>query len=56
MFDLKWIRENPEDFDRALARRGVLAKSEEILLLDSRRRELLLDAKPSSRKGIKLQS
>ena len=41
MFDLKWIRENPEDFDRALARRGVSAKSEEILLLDSRRRELV---------------
>ena len=41
MFDLKWIRENPEDFDRGLARRGVSSRAEEILLLDSRRRELV---------------
>jgi len=41
MFDLKWIRENPEHFDKGLARRGISAKAEEILLLDSQRRELV---------------
>ena len=41
MFDLKWIRENPEHFDKGLARRGISAKADEILLLDSQRRELV---------------
>ena len=41
MFDLKWIRDHPEDFDRGLARRGISPKAEEILLLDSRRRVLI---------------
>jgi len=39
MLDLRWIRENPEDFDKALARRGVAPHSSAILKLDERRRE-----------------
>ncbi|MBO6827614.1 MAG: serine--tRNA ligase [Sneathiella sp.] len=39
MLDLRWIRENPEDFDKALARRGVAPQSSAILKLDERRRE-----------------
>lgn len=35
MFDLKFIRENPEAFDAALKRRGEEVKSAEILKLDS---------------------
>ncbi len=41
MFDVKWIRENPEAFDTGLARRGVDPQSEIILQLDSQRRQLI---------------
>lgn len=44
MFDLKFIRENPEAFDRALARRGEEAHSAEILSMDSEHRALLTEA------------
>ncbi len=38
MHDLRWIRENPEDFDKALGRRGLDAQSAAVLALDTRRR------------------
>ncbi len=38
MHDIRFIRENPEIFDAALARRGVAAASAGILELDARRR------------------
>ncbi|NKB49136.1 MAG: serine--tRNA ligase [Alphaproteobacteria bacterium] len=38
MFDLKWIRENPEALDRSLERRGAAPVSAAILKLDSDRR------------------
>lgn len=38
MFDLKWIRENPEALDRSLSRRHAESASESILKLDSERR------------------
>ncbi|CAO3450999.1 Seryl-tRNA synthetase (EC 6.1.1.11) [Azospirillum argentinense] len=38
MHDLRAIRENPESFDRGLARRGLEAMSPTVLDLDSRRR------------------
>ncbi len=38
MFDLKAIRENPSDFDAAMARRGLEAQSHDILTLDEKRR------------------
>jgi seryl-tRNA synthetase len=34
MFDLRWIRENAEAFDRGLARRGLPARAAEVLELD----------------------
>ncbi len=40
MHDIKYIRENPEDFDAALARRGVAAMAENILALDEEVRAL----------------
>lgn len=40
MLDLKWIRENPEDFDAAMARRGLPAQSATILEMDEARRAL----------------
>jgi seryl-tRNA synthetase len=39
MFDLKWIRENPEAYDRGLARRGLPPVSPALLELDRRWRE-----------------
>ena len=41
MYDLKWIRENPEAFDRGLGRRGLAAQSSAILALDSEWRQAL---------------
>jgi seryl-tRNA synthetase len=41
MHDLKYIRENPEAFDAALARRGASAVAAQIVALDERRRGLL---------------
>ena len=38
MFDLKFIRENPDVFDRALKRRGAEAAAQVILTLDSEHR------------------
>ena len=38
MHDIKYIRENPEEFDAALARRGVEAAAHNILALDEQSR------------------
>ena len=38
MHDLKFIRDNPADFDAAMARRGLEAPSVEIVKLDEDRR------------------
>jgi seryl-tRNA synthetase len=34
MYDLRWIRDHPEEFDRSLIRRGLPARADEILALD----------------------
>ena len=39
MFDIKWIRENPEDFNRAMARRGLDRQAAALIGLDSKRRK-----------------
>ncbi|WP_163849601.1 serine--tRNA ligase [Pseudooceanicola aestuarii] len=44
MHDIRLIRENPEGFDAALARRGASAMSSEILSLDEARRARILAA------------
>lgn len=38
MLDIKWIRENPENLDKALQRRGTQPLSTQVLTLDSERR------------------
>ena len=40
MFDLRYIRDNPSDFDAAMVRRGLDAQSPAILKLDEERRML----------------
>ena len=39
MFDIKWIRENPGDFDAAMDRRGLEPQSPVLIKLDAKRRE-----------------
>ncbi|MGE0233317.1 MAG: serine--tRNA ligase [Flavobacteriaceae bacterium] len=39
MFDIKWIRENPEKLDKALARRGAAPVAARLIELDEARRE-----------------
>ena len=38
MHDIRYIRENPDDFDKHLSRRGLEAKAKEILELDAKHR------------------
>jgi len=41
MYDIKWIREHPDDFDRGLTRRGLEPLSDKLLKLDEARRALI---------------
>jgi seryl-tRNA synthetase len=38
MHDIKWIRDNPEAFDKALGRRGLAPESARLIAIDERRR------------------
>src|SRR5690554_4195765 len=40
MLDLKWIRENPQEFDAAMTRRGLSSQSDALLNLDAERRKV----------------
>lgn len=43
MFDIKWIRANPEAFDAAISRRkGVSVRSSDLLAIDDRRRDIIV--------------
>src|SRR6185295_8994395 len=44
MHDIKWIRDNPEAFDRALARRGLKGEAQRLSELDERRRAAIQKA------------
>ncbi len=39
MFDVKWIRDNPEAFDRGLARRGLAGCATQVINLEAEWRE-----------------
>jgi seryl-tRNA synthetase len=41
MFDIKWIRENPQAFDRGFARRGLEPQSRRLLEIDRDRRDVV---------------
>ena len=42
MHDIRFVRENPEAFDRALARRGLPGEAQRLIALDEKRREKIL--------------
>src|SRR5690606_32205125 len=43
MFDIKWIRDNPEAFDQAMSRRkNVSVRSADLIAIDERRRQVIL--------------
>jgi seryl-tRNA synthetase len=44
MHDIKWIRDNPAAFDRALARRGLPPQAGRLIEIDERRRAAILKA------------
>ncbi len=44
MHDIRWIRENPDAFDRGLTRRGLPPQSAELIALDEKRRAAILKA------------
>jgi seryl-tRNA synthetase len=41
MHDIKWIRDHPDDFDRALARRGLPGEAKRLIAIDERRRAVI---------------
>jgi seryl-tRNA synthetase len=43
MHDIRFIRENPDVFDRALARRGLPPQSKRLIALDEQRRKKILE-------------
>ena len=57
MLDLKLIRSDPERVKRALARRGAAEQVDELLALDTRRRELLpqIEGAQAERKSLSKQ-
>src|SRR5438128_2215503 len=44
MHDIRWVRENPEEFDRGLVRRGLPPRAAEVLVLDKEWRALQTQA------------
>src|SRR5262245_44649270 len=44
MHDIRWIRENPDAFDQALARRGLPGEAQKLIALDERRRAAIQKA------------
>ena len=44
MHDIKWIRDNPEAFDRALQRRGLAGEAQRLIALDETRRAAITAA------------
>ena len=44
MHDIKWIRDNPDAFDRGLARRGLAGEAKRLIAIDERRRAAIQKA------------
>jgi seryl-tRNA synthetase len=54
MHDIKWIRDNPEAFDKALKRRGFAPESAQLIAIDERRRRAIvaLEQAQASRNAV----
>ena len=48
MHDIRFIRENPAAFDRALSRRGLAPMAAELLAMDEARRAKILAAETAA--------
>src|SRR5258707_15257385 len=44
MHDIRWIRDNPDAFNRGLARRGLPGEADKLLAIDERRRAAIQKA------------
>src|SRR6201995_2846437 len=44
MHDIRWIRENPEAFDKGRARRGLAGEAKRLIAIDERRRATIQKA------------
>src|SRR5262249_2421319 len=44
MHDIKWIRDNPDAFDQALARRGLAGEAQRLIAIDEERRAAIQKA------------
>ncbi|MEJ2037001.1 MAG: serine--tRNA ligase, partial [Maritimibacter sp.] len=53
MHDIRMIRENPEAFDAAMARRGLSGVSSEVLALDEARRNAITAAEAAQAEANK---
>ena len=54
MIDIRWLRESPDAFDRALSRRGLGAVSRTVLDLDQRRRRVETELQDAQAKRNRL--
>ncbi len=50
MFDIKWIRENPQKFDDALAKRGLEPQAQKLIALDDERRKIIVSLNEAQEK------
>ena len=55
MHDIRFIRENPDAFDRGLARRGLEPQAQRLISIDERRRAIIRvnEAASARRKGVR---
>ncbi len=51
MYDIKWIRENPEPFDAGRRRRGLEPLSAQLIALDDARRAAIAEFADRRRNG-----
>jgi len=50
MFDIKWIRENPDKFDEGIGRRGLAPMAQSIVELDDKRRSHVTELQEAQEK------
>ena len=56
MHDIKFIRDNPRDFDAAMKRRGLTPQSQDILRMDEDRRKALMHTIDTYGKWVKIKA